>query len=500
MRGGFPVGGIREGAPGRPRGSMVSVRTTVRSYLAGCRPTPSEQGVPAAAAPARPTRATQMAARSWSPRSVVTCGAGARLIHRCHQSPPNPQRVWRAELRAHYNHTDLFAQIEFSSYANGEFRGSTSTRWGKYVFVVARRARELDLLLNQESRPISTPVLPPSNDPRPSARPPRLVRLARAPRGTSASLAILAGSLSIAGAAHATLGHDRIGTDAWRGSAVAVAPARAFVSAGEGWTETAAQVAVPRLISPQYQASRRLSQGADRSAPRAGSGIAATEHRVTGPAVLASVRAAARMLLHAPVRQQTRLAVGRPATELPRQDRQAGTEAATRSATHRLARCYRQYYVPDNSQYQFPETIIIPGLTKCTQISSLNSSESTPTASSAARSMSLRIRSQTEGIVAASTVRSVGSSAEFLVRQIASSAPPRVGVARVISPRLDAIPTASRPGSTETSRSTLGDRRRVLQLGLVFGLVYLVFLISWFWGTRGRRRRAGEVRLERGLE
>jgi hypothetical protein len=70
----------------------------------------------------------------------------------------------------------------------------------------------------------------------------------------------------------------------------------------------------------------------------------------------------------------------------------------------------------------------------------------------------------------------------------------------VISPRLDAIPTASRPGSTEASRSTLGDRRRVLQLGLVFGLVYLVFLISWFWGTRGQRRRAGEVRLERGLE
>jgi hypothetical protein len=40
----------------------------------------------------------------------------------------------------------------------------------------------------------------------------------------------------------------------------------------------------------------------------------------------------------------------------------------------------------------------------------------------------------------------------------------------------------------------------VLELGLVFALVYLVFLLSWFWGTRGRRRRAGEVRLERGLE
>jgi hypothetical protein len=90
-----------------------------------------------------------------------------------------------------------------------------------------------------------------------------------------------------------------------------------------------------------------------------------------------------------------------------------------------------------------------------------------------------------------------------LNEQFDSFAPRKVGVARVISPSLGAVPTAYRPGSTATSRSTtgqLGDTRRVLELGLVFALVYLVFLISWFWGTRGRRRRAGEVRLERGLE
>jgi hypothetical protein len=83
---------------------------------------------------------------------------------------------------------------------------------------------------------------------------------------------------------------------------------------------------------------------------------------------------------------------------------------------------------------------------------------------------------------------------------------PKISVARVISPQLGGVPTASRPGSTGTNRSEvvaagqLGDTRRVLQLGLAFGVVYLVFLISWFWGTRGRRRRAGEMRLERGLE
>jgi hypothetical protein len=362
----------------------------------------------------------------------------------------------------------------------------------------------LDLLLNQESRPIPTPLLPPSNDLRPSGRPPRLQRLARVPRGASASLAILAGSLSIAGGANATPGHAGVGTDAKRGLAVAVGPARAIDSAWERRAEGAARTAVAPLISPEYQATSRLSRGVDQSTRRAGSGVAAAEHRITGPAVAAGVRAAARPLLDAPVGQGTRLAVGRP-TELPRQGRQAGTEATVRPAKDSLARCYRQYYVSGNSQYQFAEPIIIADLTKCTQTSYQNSREDTPMAPSAARSMTLRIHSQTERTVAASTVRSVGSSAS-----------PKVGVARVISPQLGAVPTASRPGSTPTSRSTavrsrkaraevvvagqLGDTRRVLQLGVVFAAVYLVFLISWFWGTRGRRRRAGEVRLERGLE
>ena len=70
-----------------------SRRPCARTLLS-CPPTPSEQGVPAAAASARPAgaaaRATQTAARSRSRRSVVTCGADARVIHRGHQSPPIP--------------------------------------------------------------------------------------------------------------------------------------------------------------------------------------------------------------------------------------------------------------------------------------------------------------------------------------------------------------------------------------------------------------------------
>jgi len=55
----------------------------------------------------------------------------------------------------------------------------------------------------------------------------------------------------------------------------------------------------------------------------------------------------------------------------------------------------------------------------------------------------------------------------------------------------------SRTSRTEgVAAGQLTDTRRVLQLGLVFALVYLVFLISWFWGTRGRRRGAAGVRLE----
>jgi hypothetical protein len=40
-----------------------------------------------------------------------------------------------------------------------------------------------------------------------------------------------------------------------------------------------------------------------------------------------------------------------------------------------------------------------------------------------------------------------------------------------------------------------GDERHLLQLGLAFALLYVVFLVVWFWGTReGRRRFEGATR------
>jgi len=45
----------------------------------------------------------------------------------------------------------------------------------------------------------------------------------------------------------------------------------------------------------------------------------------------------------------------------------------------------------------------------------------------------------------------------------------------------------SRPSAGTT------DARRLLQLGLALGIVYLLFLIAWFWGTRGRRHGVGRM-------
>ena len=353
----------------------------------------------------------------------------------------------------------------------------------------------MDLLLNQESRPIPIQALPRSNDLRSSACPPRLLRCTRVPLGVAAALAI-ATLFSIAGVAHASLEQAAIGTGAPRGAEGGVESRHASTPA----RESEARVVVVPLISAQYQASRRNSRGSGGS----GSGIAATHHGVIGPALSAGVGAATRPLVDTSVDHQKRLAAGKPA-ELRGQGRRAHTEAAL-AATHRRAQCYRQYYAMGNSQYQFATAIITTRSNKCAQISVSTSREGTPMASSSPRSTALRIPSQTDGIAAASTVRSVGSSPAFFARQprlrpqplrtaseqVAARRLPIPGVAGVISPQVGAVAIVSRPSSTAASRA--------LRLGLVFALVYLVFLVSWFWGTRGLRRRAGELRLERGLE
>ena len=285
---------------------------------------------------------------------------------------------------------------------------------------------------------------------------------------------------------------------------IAVDPARATASTRPSLADMDARIVVVPLISTQYQALRRLSRDADWPGPSARSSVAAAEHRITAPAVSAGLGAGAA------VGQQRRLGVD----ELHQQGRHADIEAGTGPGTHFLAQCYRQYYAPDNSQYQFASSIIISGSTECTQISSSNSNEHAPIARSVARSMTLQIRSQAGGIVPVSTVPTVRSSAKFpaprtrrLTRASRAVSEQIVGGRRVISRLRSPVPTASRAASTATSRRAavvapgqFAEAGRVLRLGLVFALMYLVFLISWFWATRGRRRRAGELRLERGLE
>lgn len=37
------------------------------------------------------------------------------------------------------------------------------------------------------------------------------------------------------------------------------------------------------------------------------------------------------------------------------------------------------------------------------------------------------------------------------------------------------------------------DARRLLQLAVVLGAAYVLFLVAWFWGTRGHRGRVGSA-------
>ncbi len=55
----------------------------------------------------------------------------------------------------------------------------------------------------------------------------------------------------------------------------------------------------------------------------------------------------------------------------------------------------------------------------------------------------------------------------------------RIDDKNVISGRTQPIPEA--------------DARILVQLGLLLGFVYLVFLVCWFWSTRGRQRGVGRV-------
>jgi hypothetical protein len=99
------------------------------------------------------------------------------------------------------------------------------------------------------------------------------------------------------------------------------------------------------------------------------------------------------------------------------------------------------------------------------------------------------------------SVSSVGRAGEpslgtrFGVRAIEPGAPAKVGGrpgsvgAALVAPLHRIFRTRSvRPGPEVAERLT--DTRRLLQIGLVLGMAYVAFLTFWFWGTRGRGRRA----------
>jgi hypothetical protein len=60
----------------------------------------------------------------------------------------------------------------------------------------------------------------------------------------------------------------------------------------------------------------------------------------------------------------------------------------------------------------------------------------------------------------------------------------------IVAPLRRVLPTPSARPSPEVAEG-LTDTRRLVQIGLVLGMAYVAFLTFWFWGTRGRGRRAG---------
>jgi hypothetical protein len=53
-----------------------------------------------------------------------------------------------------------------------------------------------------------------------------------------------------------------------------------------------------------------------------------------------------------------------------------------------------------------------------------------------------------------------------------------------IPKQIEAV-SGSRPAAHSAPAANT-DARTLFQLGLALGVVYLLFLVAWFWGTRGR--------------
>lgn len=104
-----------------------------------------------------------------------------------------------------------------------------------------------------------------------------------------------------------------------------------------------------------------------------------------------------------------------------------------------------------------------------------------------ARQMRDQTRAHTSHLISAShrsTRRDISTKLGVLparVERLASSLPQRA-----VDPQVGVEP---RPAGSQR----LTDERRLLQLGLVFGLAYVFFLVFWFWRTRDRRRGVGRV-------
>jgi hypothetical protein len=358
--------------------------------------------------------------------------------------------------------------------------------------------------------------------PRPASTADGTSRVARAshrrwaaPAGRSrafALLAVLTGSLVVAGAVHAAVDKPQIAADMTGALALSPEPVPASQRADAGPARLEANWA---LVSAQYQGSHahvRALRTRDGDSLTRDDALRLRDYAVAGGIPTRPGAPTA----HAAARRD---ASGVAAS---------GPRAATAASRTRPG-SYGQYYGGSISQYQFSG-----------QISTLRSLKSRRTTSHIVEGKASATGQNKPQIGSASAMQTAGYYARFPrgipTQNLSAAAAPQAlatwfmgRVAPVISPTLRVVsavlaatpllgdvlpvskPFTSRGPAASVGRETktrprnvpaqdvqaeqLPDTRRLLQLGLVFAMAYLVFLIFWFWATRARRGGARDIRL-----
>jgi hypothetical protein len=317
------------------------------------------------------------------------------------------------------------------------------------------------------------------------------------------ALAAACGYLAASGVAHAGA-VEVLGAAADTAVPTQVAPAAAADPVAQPVSETGEEPSGPAaLVSPQYQA-----QIADTSSDFASRLPIAAE---AGAGTPQAPRAARRPA--APVARAVagdRIPLSRPrGGAVTAATAQAGTRAAQpvfHPARVKKSRATAKRYHAHNYQYQLKERVSRSGDTLWR----------TATARIAVRwtlFVSSYLRSDHVTNLAPTTSRSPLGARLFRTNQIFDQTKPtdpplispaigheRTPASTLRAPATSAVTYAQRSvraprgqKGTSLAAGQLADARRLVQLGLVLGMAYALFLVLWFWRTWDRRHRLGRA-------